>query len=397
MPDLLWCAVWCGIGCALSGCCGNVPGIGRVGPPETAKANSGGTYLKAISQDFAIDPTKLHDSRVQSAQTAQSTLAPYTLRESNARYVFTTDATTIDIYAMQDTTSVPGGFNSIGLYVNGVAQGSGMQLGATMGVETKQTFAISGGGSHTIEIVDGPAYARAGIPTPNTGGTPVRAFSLPQGATFNLTSPSAPSKRIVVVSDSILSGASVASGSGVYQGPAMLMRANALASVSGAFAGAHLINASAAGRQLRDLANTGPLVTSTVASLVAQCDGTVANLIVIMLGTNDYAANVSAATYQTQLASLVDAIHTALPSVSVLLYAPIARVAPAIETANGAGSTLDDFRTAMSTVQSTRSAYCSFRNGKTAVTSSNMATDGVHPLAAGMIEIEADQRIAVGY
>lgn len=310
----------------------------------------------------------------------------------------TTNAATIDITSLQDTLSIPTGFNATGLLVDGVAQGSGQQLGVTQGVE--QTFRYTlDGFSHTVEIVEGPAYARGNAPSENVGSTPVLRFAVPTAASVVITSPSAPPKRLLVLGDSIWLGATLSSGCGAYVSPAMVMRSNIFASSTGTFGGARLINDSIAGGRLNDIAIDAGTITATVARIVSQMDGTVANGILITLGTNDYAAGLLAATYQTQLGNLLDAIHVALPSAKVFLYGPISRVAPATEAANGAGSTLGDFRTAMSTVQSTRSGYVSYRSGSGVVTSpTNYAADGVHPgNSAGMSQIEVDARILIGY
>jgi lysophospholipase L1-like esterase len=49
---------------------------------------------------------------------------------------------------------------------------------------------------------------------------------------------------------------------------------------------------------------------------------------------------------------------------------------------NGVGSTLADYRTAIATEQSTRSAWCNLVDG-TAIMSTAELVDGVHPNAAG--------------
>lgn len=98
------------------------------------------------------------------------------------------------------------------------------------------------------------------------------------------------------------------------------------------------------------------------------------------IGTNDYGLNLwTAANFETAYAALLDDLHTALPDLQVYCVSPILR---SVETANGLGSTLGDYRTAISTAVSTRTAFCEFVDGTTLVAIEDIP-DGVHPDNAG--------------
>ena len=94
------------------------------------------------------------------------------------------------------------------------------------------------------------------------------------------------------------------------------------------------------------------------------------------IGTNDYGLNLwTAANFETAYAALLDDLHTALPDLQVYCVSPILR---SVETANGLGSTLGDYRTSISTAVSTRTTFCEFIDG-TALVAIEAIPDGVHP------------------
>ena len=103
------------------------------------------------------------------------------------------------------------------------------------------------------------------------------------------------------------------------------------------------------------------------------------SIVWIAIGTNDYGllGGWTAASFGTAYADLLDKLHTALPSAAIYCQTPITRT---IETANGAGSTMADYRTQITTAVSTRTAYATLVDG-TAWTIP--LADGVHPTTAG--------------
>lgn len=98
------------------------------------------------------------------------------------------------------------------------------------------------------------------------------------------------------------------------------------------------------------------------------------------IGTNDYGLNKwTAAAFGTAYAALLDDLHAALPSATIFAQTPLLRTT---ETANGSGSTLGDYRTAIATAVSTRTAYATLVDGTAIMTTASLA-DGVHPTTAG--------------
>lgn len=79
-----------------------------------------------------------------------------------------------------------------------------------------------------------------------------------------------------------------------------------------------------------------------------------------------------------------------------LLITPLTRSGEA--TPNGAGSTLADFRTALTTIQSTRSSWLAILSGPTLATfPTNFDTDNLHLTTTGQSQKESNIRTTVGY
>lgn len=98
------------------------------------------------------------------------------------------------------------------------------------------------------------------------------------------------------------------------------------------------------------------------------------------IGTNDYGLNLwTAANFGTAYAATLDALHAAMPDLHIYCQTPILRL---VETANGLGSTLGDYRTAIATAVSTRTAFCELVDGTTFMTLADIP-DGVHPNSTG--------------
>jgi len=98
------------------------------------------------------------------------------------------------------------------------------------------------------------------------------------------------------------------------------------------------------------------------------------------IGTNDYGLNLwTAANFGTAYAATLDALHAAMPDLYIYCQTPILR---AVETANGLGSTLGDYRTAIATAVSTRTSFCELVDGTVFVDIGDIP-DGVHPDTAG--------------
>ena len=149
-----------------------------------------------------------------------------------------------------------------------------------------------------------------------------------------------------------------------------------------------------------NVASTTSLVNATAASIAAELDGTVSNVLWIQLGTNDYGASpITVANFQTYYGQLLDAIHALVPGASIYCQSPIQRISPSSEAANGLGYTLPNYRTAISTVVSTRTSFCTYVEGAAGaiVSNANMYTDGIHLTTAGDAQYKAFIKTTLGY
>ena len=168
-------------------------------------------------------------------------------------------------------------------------------------------------------------------------------------------------RRIAVYGDSITAG-----GNSVLTKPE-LGAWNIIANVTNA----EIQNDSWGNATLQDL---------TQATLVARLRKFRPDTIWLAIGTNDYGlADQTAANFQTDYAALLDLIHANVPQSFIHCQTPLTRTT---ETANGLGSTLAEYRTAISTVVSTRTAYSSVVAGPSLLAIGDM-DDGLHPSVAG--------------
>ena len=328
----------------------------------------------------------------------------YTGRESFSRYVIQTNATRILVNALNDLPlNANAGVNSIGVLVNGVNQGSGMQLG-NQGFISQLSFALPPG-TNTIELFDG-ACSEVVAGTPPIRYMPVLSYAIPHGSSHTVLVPTAPAKRYVVLGDSVTMGFYVNAGPGQaapYQAWTMLMRAHALASSSGTMAGARVNNAGNGGRAWADDAGSPTLITQSVARLTTQLDGTSLNVLIGQMGINDYAAGTSAATTQSNVGDWADAVHAALPSVTIVLVSML--ITTTEGTPNAGGSTPPQCRAALQNVATARPGFVKFIDGLTLIPANNptyFAPDGIHLTTFGMATNEANERtglntLGVGY
>lgn len=110
------------------------------------------------------------------------------------------------------------------------------------------------------------------------------------------------------------------------------------------------------------------------------------------IGTNDYGMNLwTAANFGTAYAALLDDLHTAMPDLQIYCQTPILRLD---ETANGLGSTLEDYRDAIAAAVVGRTAFAEFVDGKPFVSLDDIP-DGVHPNTAGHFSYASNILITV--
>jgi lysophospholipase L1-like esterase len=262
-----------------------------------------------------------------------------------------------------NNTAVNEGLNTVAAYVDG---GAGTVLLFTGPLGLKQTATLTlDGSAHTVELDE-----RASI----VGVVGV-------GGTVTVTSATTPTKRVLFYGDSIVFGYKA---SDQTKGWAVQVR-HALEALGTGYDSTIWGIPSKAGAAD---CSTSPQVTASVGVLTAALDGSVKNILVDAMGTNDYGAGSTAANYAIWKGNQYDALHTAVPGAKILIFSPIPR---AIETANAGGSTLGDFRTALAGVQAARSSYITYLDGPSVIPTANttyLNADLLHPNDFGYATIK---------
>lgn len=106
----------------------------------------------------------------------------------------------------------------------------------------------------------------------------------------------------------------------------------------------------------------------------------------IALGVNDFLqSHWAAAAFGTAYAGVVDSIHVYAPYACVWCQSPLLLSAPASEAANGAGSTLGNYRTQIQTIgqAGARAPWCHFVDGTGTTFPQTQGSDGIHPTLNG--------------
>lgn len=221
-----------------------------------------------------------------------------------------------------------------------------------------------GSGSHQLTVREGPnAYAYAGV----------RVSRVVAPTALSTIAQTAPARRVVILGDSIATGF-LATNPTTESWPMLIRDAGVWATT----------NHSGGGWRLSTFASSAPNIAALIALLTPCFDGTISNALWVALGYNDASDQLGAATYQTYLANLVDAVHAALPGVQIICQSPITA-----DTETFGSVTLTQYRTAVSTVCAARYPWAIEVNGATDITSAPL-TDGVHPGTAGNASYAAD-------
>lgn len=257
-------------------------------------------------------------------------------------------------------------FNQVGVRKDGTRQ-TMLTYTSPVGLVSTQTITLDGS-AHAIELEEQASI----VAVRGVGGTITVATATP------------PNTRVSILGDSIVWGYD--NTQSPFSGWASVLRYD----LSSATYGTSIWGVK--GITLNAYASSAPLVTSTTATLIASLDGTAKNILIISLGTNDYNGGVLASTFQTWLSNLVAALHTAMSTLKIVIFSPINRTT---ETANGAGSTLGDFRTACAAVVTANSGFCTYLEGNGLINVGSQTFDGLHPNDAGYLVIEAAVKTAV--
>ena len=272
---------------------------------------------------------------------------------------FSTTATTLNVETVNDIYTTYPNYARIGVYVNG-SYHSSLNPGADGTVQCGITLSA---GSKTVSLVCGLQSK----PSSTVIGTWIK--SIRANAAMTRTSPTQ-TGGLVVYGDSIMCGSDA--------NPIMK---NAWA-IGVRLAAPYPVQFEGWGfRALYDDAANSTLRASLVSALATNSP----SLVWLAIGTNDYGLSKwDSSSFQSAYTSLLQDLHTALPLAKIYAQTPIDR---ATETANGNGSTLGDYRTAIANAASGK-AYVTVVDGTEFLGAGDLV-DGVHPSTTGHGLIEA--------
>jgi lysophospholipase L1-like esterase len=315
---------------------------------ETWMAQKTGVDITQNPLYYEIEPTSFSDSLAVVDKTTYLETSPF------AQVVLDTSATEFEVVSYSNFAGLFLDGAEIGVYVDGVFNQT-IQHGGD-GVSTNR-FTLSAGAKR-VSLVNGAQTQLSPIK-----GTFVH--SVHANATMTQAFPSVTS-RIYIYGDSIAVG-----------GNCVDSQENAWAMQLRRYRGTDSTMVDAQGyRSLYNDASDGTARTAFVAKVVSANPAT----LWMAIGTNDYGIpTTNAADFGSDYAALLDALHTALPSLVIYCQTPIVRTS---EAANSFGNTLGDYRSQISTAVSTRTAYCTLVDGTALITTSNL-DEGVHPTDAG--------------
>ena len=269
---------------------------------------------------------------------------------------YSTSATRMTVAPWNSIFSTFPDYARIGIDVDGVAL-------------EEITLGANGATSHVVNLPPGEKVVTliAGLQS-KPSSTVIGSFFAWVGFNSPVTyvDPGDPVQRFLVYGDSIASGGN--STSAIRDGVWSLLRYYR--------AGKSTVLESYGYRSLYNDANTSPLRAALVSTIAQYAPAT----IWLAIGTNDYGLNKwTAANFQTAYASLLDDLHTALPSAVIYAQTPLTRTN---ETANGLGNTLGDYRTAIANASAGK-GWVTVVDGPSLMASGGLSVDGIHPSTAG--------------
>lgn len=339
--------------------------------PVTFTKQGSPTQATASEKRYVFGDSYYHDSfrsvAAGSGDTARKQRDPF------ARLRFTTSATRVVLDLVSDTGATAGagvfsGGTFVAQYAPPVVDGDRWSVEVT----------LPAGSGKTIDLHEGAQHYSGG-----SLGTAIQAVREIDEVTITPTAAANPASRLVVYGDSISVGFNAATQTAL--GWSMLVRGDYPG-------GVHVIGWG--GRQLHNDATDAAARTSFASTLVQAARSSGTKTLWLCIGTNDYGfATWTAASFGTAYADLLDKIHALDPAIAVYCQSPIVR---STETANGVGSTLGDYRTAISDAATARPSFCTYVNGATILALGDLA-DGTHPSTAGHATYKAAVKTTLGY
>lgn len=329
---------------------------------------------------FTLDPALLFENGKAATAVSPGGGPNYFDVGNGARWKWRTNARQITItgYATQNGLSGTGGYPSsrLGLLVNGKPYWYQAPVGNGASFTTPPLWLPVG----TNKIVELLVPSQAAI---SVGGAPKGVYPATVQFDYDATqiSPSLLTNRLIIYGDSIASG-------GLAVTPALFGYAGLLkADASNGLANRSVTQVSWGFRRLNDDCSS-PSAAASFASAIAALQPTE---FLSVIGSNDQAVvpEILVATHQTQFGYLLDALHTAMPSLPIIVVSPIRRGS---EGANSNGETMAQFRTAQSAVVSARRGIWSvaptFHDGLAIFSDlTQYAPDQIHPNTAGNVTL----------
>jgi lysophospholipase L1-like esterase len=306
-----------------------------------------GEGAKQATASLTVSPGDLADNNPVAA------LPQATYYESNAfaRAIMATNATllTVEVYTALS--------NAAGNKINIKVDGADFAILSPVGIGAQSLPIALPAGDKIVEIVS--SFQESGIIGSFIKGYSVNTTAVPIRPV--------PSRRLLVYGDSIAVGAGATTP--IREAWTILLRAVHPSVTVEAWAG-------------RGLTHDGgsAIQRNLFAQKLSYCKPTE---IWLAIGTNDYIApSMTASAFETAYGNLLDAIHSWMPGAVVYAQSPTVRT---VETANGFGDTLPQYRTAIANAVSTRTAYTTLVNGTAIFLLSDLA-DTVHPNAGGNLK-----------
>ena len=321
---------------------------------------------------YAASANMYHDNKLAVSET-------YAVRHNQfARLRFTTSGTRVTLHQTSTIQGLYGGhYASVSVWSNSSYQS--LSTAANANVSEVHDVTLPAGSNKIIDLIEGSQTYYSG----SVLGTFISGIRIPTDGV--ITAPTAPANRAVVMIDSIGSG--FINTNSQTDNPIAVLRSMFDGQVTALGWGS---------ASTYDFSNSG-VVATWAASIASMLDGASTNRLVFQMMTNDYGLSLqSTANYATNTAALIDAVKALVPNLQVIFLTAISRISPAAETANGLGSTLDDYRTAASGLTSGRS-WVRVVTGKYCVSNANHDADGIHVTTDGAASIGYYMAAACGW
>lgn len=325
----------------------------------------------AISRYVPIPSTVLSPSfffdnfRPNTQGTIPISWAPndYPIRDAMSRLVLTgtgnLDVTAIPV--IQQTQSLIYS-RTVAVWSDNVSAAT-LTYGGSFGFAQTQTYVPADGLTHTVELETTAEIVRV-------------------SGNYTLTPASKPTNYVVGVGDSLTYG--FAKTTRIAPWPNKLRRA-----IRSTGSGYGVNNYGISGQRLNDYCSSAPLQAAFVADMVNRFSGvTGKKILVLWLGTNDWDKSTPLASFTSQIASVLDAIHAADSAIKIEVLGPVRRFSSSLgadTTANTDGHILADYDSALSTAVSTRTSFCHYTSMWTVLTTPTSTAaagdyvDGTHP------------------